>query len=450
MKAIINGKIILKDKIEENRILLFDDKIIGIFDELPENIKDDVEIIDAKEKYVSPGLIDIHVHGSLDYDFMSADIWEIKEIEEYLLSNGITGYLATTTAISKEKMYNALENIKKYTKRRNKNKAILGVRLEIPFFNENYTVAQDHNFITKSDYDFIKDYEDIINIITYTPEKGLDLELAKYTYNSNDIVLSIEHTNTAHEEAYITIDANTQGVTHLFNTTPSINYRNLGVSGVSISKNIKCESIVDGIHTNKDVFELLVTDVMGLNEAIKNFHKNTSLSLNEAIQLASLNPAKSLNIDKIKGSLEIGKDADIAIFDENIECFMTIVKGEIKYEKFFNINDIKNKLSSLPNKKVKTINGLTLCDSYGSYRGDYCDLYVEINQNNEITLSSHELINLLDRALNDRVMYGYKGGEFYIEENTLVVLANYGEATGYYIKDIYLDGEYIIIEHEKQ
>ena len=57
--------------------------------------------------------------------------------------------------------------------------------------------------------------------------------------------------------------------------------------------------------------------------------KNTDLSINEAINLASLNPAKSINMDKTKGSLDINKDADIALFDEDMNCYMSISQGEI-------------------------------------------------------------------------------------------------------------------------
>jgi adenine deaminase len=72
--------------------------------------------------------------------------------------------------------------------------------------------------------------------------------------------------------------------------------------------------------------------VLSLNKMLKNFYENTNLNINEAIHLASLNPAKSINIDQNKGSLEIGKDADIAIFDNNFDCYMTIVNGEIVFK----------------------------------------------------------------------------------------------------------------------
>ena len=64
-----------------------------------------------------------------------------------------------------------------------------------------------------------------------------------------------------------------------------------------------------------------------------NFKENTNLTIYEAINLASLNPAKSIKVDDKKGSLEIGKDADIAIFDKDMNSLITIVEGQIVYNK---------------------------------------------------------------------------------------------------------------------
>lgn len=499
MKAIINGKIILPNKIVENKVLIFDEKIVGIFENIPEDLKDKVKIIDVKNKYVSPGLIDIHIHGNVGHDFMDADLFEVNKIEKSIVSKGVTGYLATTMTMDKEKIYTALDRLqRRFNTKISSGAKLLGVHLEGPFLNEKYKGAQDPNFIIPPSYDFIKEYKDLIKVITYAPENDIDLEFTKYMSKNTDTVLSMGHTNATYEEANEAIKCGAKHATHLFNAMTGLNHRDPGVVGASlINDNVKCELIADTIHVHKDLFELLikikgienvilVTDSMeatnmpdgiysigghpvkvaensarlisngalagstlNLNTAIKNFYDNTSLSLNEVIQLASLNPAKSINMDKTKGSLEVGKDADIAIFDEKMDCFITIVEGKVKYEKFLTIKEMKDKLSSMPNKPIKTMDGLDLFNEYGSYRGNYEDLYIGLSLNNEPSITSSELIELLNKALDNQTMYGYKGGYFDIEEDTLVVLANYGESTGYYIKDIYLDGENIIIDHAK-
>ena len=59
MKAIVNGRILLPDREETGKALLFDEKIIGLTD--PTEVPCD-EIINAGGAYVSPGLIDTHIH----------------------------------------------------------------------------------------------------------------------------------------------------------------------------------------------------------------------------------------------------------------------------------------------------------------------------------------------------------------------------------------------------
>ena len=97
MKAIINGKIILKDKIEENKALLFSDVIEGVVSE--ENIPKDAEIIDAKGGYIAPGLIDLHIHGYLGKDVCDGEEESIRTISEGIVKNGVTGYLPTTMTV---------------------------------------------------------------------------------------------------------------------------------------------------------------------------------------------------------------------------------------------------------------------------------------------------------------------------------------------------------------
>ncbi|MBQ8999070.1 MAG: N-acetylglucosamine-6-phosphate deacetylase [Clostridium sp.] len=384
MKAIINGKIILPNEIVENKILLFDNKILNICDSIPREYEY-VEIIDAKGKYVSPGLIDIHIHGNVGYDFMNTSLFENTKIEKSIASKGVTGYLMTTMTMSKEKIHSALKSARFNINNKNENvlgAKPLGVHLEGPFLNEIYKGAQDPDFIIAPSFELIEEYKDIIKVITYAPEKDINLEFTKYIRDNTDIVLSMGHTNATYDEAVEAFSSGAKHATHLFNAMTGLNHRNPGVVGACLlNDGFKCELIVDNIHFNKDLCKLivkskklediiLVTDameagnmpdgtysigghpvkvesgsarlvsngalagsVLNLNTAVKNFYENTSLKLNEVIQLASLNPAKSLGLDALKGSLEVGKDADIVIFDETMECYMTFVEGEAVYKK---------------------------------------------------------------------------------------------------------------------
>lgn len=378
MKAIINGKIITKEKILENKVLLFDEKISKIVDSENFN-KDNVEIIDAKGNYVSPGFIDVHVHGSKGKDVMDGEIASLEVISKFLCSNGVTAFLPTTMTMSKEKIYKALDIIKEAEHRKLPGAAVIGAHLEGPFISEKYKGAQKSDYILKPNYDFIKPYNDIIKILTMAPEKDENFSFIKEVKKNTDIVLSIGHSDATYEEAIEAIKLGANHMTHIFNAMSPLHHRKPGVVGAAFDSDTFCEIIADKVHTHPSIFSILlkikgkekvvlITDCMRagglkdgvselggqmvfvrdnsarlqsgtlagsmltLNKAIKNIYENTNLTLNEAVNLATINPAKSINIDDKKGSLEEGKDADITIFSNEFEVYETIVGGETVYK----------------------------------------------------------------------------------------------------------------------
>lgn len=376
MKAIINGKIIKENEILENKVIVFNDKIVGLYDKVPK----DADIIDAKGMYVSPGLIDIHVHGSCNCDVMDKSVDAIKTIGNGIKENGVTSFLPTTMTMSKEDIHEALDTIRESMNIKYNGAQILGVHLEGPFINNKYKGAQSDEFIQVPNFPFIEDYVDIIKIISYAPEIDKNFNFTKEVKEKTDITLSIAHTNATYEEAISAIKLGASNITHLFNAMTPLNHREMGVVGAALTSNVYCEIICDNIHINPALFQfvlnnkgkdkvILITDcmragcmpdgkydlggqdvfvkdgaarlaagnlagsVLNLNKAVYNFMKKTNLSLNEAINLASLNPAKSINMDDRKGSLEINKDADIAIFNDEMDCYMTVLQGEIIFNK---------------------------------------------------------------------------------------------------------------------
>ena len=376
MKAVINGKIILKDDVLENKVIVFDKHIIDICDEAPNNC----QVIDAKGNYVSPGLIDIHIHGCKGFDTMDKDENAIEVISKGVAENGVTSFLPTTMSMSPERIYKAFDNIIKAKSKNINGAKILGAHMEGPFINEKYKGAQNPKYIYKPSFEFIKDYKDIIKIISYSPEVDNNFEFTKKVKQETNIVLSICHSDASYNTAKEAKNLGVTNITHLFNAMTPLNHRDPGVVGLGLMSDMYCELIADKIHINKELFQfvidskgkdklVLITDsmragsmpdgeydlggqtvyvkdnsariangslagsVLTLNKAVYNFKKSTNLNIYEAINLASLNPAKSINVDNKKGSLEIGKDADIAIFNEDMHCLATIVEGDIIYNK---------------------------------------------------------------------------------------------------------------------
>ena len=375
MKAIVNGKILTKDEVIENKILLFDEKIIGFVDE----VNEDMEIIDGKNLYISPGLIDLHIHGSANYDTMDNINTAVEIIGKNIIKNGVTSFLPTTMTMSQKDIYNALNNIKQYINKKYSGAEVLGAHLEGPFINNNYKGAQSNKYIQEPSFCFIKNYIDIIKIISYSPETDKNLSFTKEIKEKTNIVLSIAHSNATYDECKLAIDNGVSNITHLFNAMTPLNHREMGVVGAALTTDVYCEIICDNIHINPSLYQfvlnnkgkdkvILITDsmragcmpdgkydlggqevfvknnvarlasgnlagsVLTLNKAVYNFLKNTNLTINEAINLASLNPAKSINMDSTKGSLEVGKDADIALFDDEMNCYMSISHGEIVFD----------------------------------------------------------------------------------------------------------------------
>ena len=259
MKAIVGGKIILKDRIAENCALLYTDKIQEI---VPENlIPDNAEIIDAKGGYIAPGLIDLHIHGYLGKDVCDGEEESIRTISKGLLANGVTGYLPTTMTEDMSRIRNALE-VCRSLKEESKNwdgSIILGCHAEGPFISESKKGAQDAKYILKPDASFVKEYKDIIKTITLAPETDTDdFKAIRDICDNTDVVVSMGHTSADYETAMASINAGVKHTTHLFNAMFALAHRNPGVVGSALSdENVSVELIADTFHIDKGLFGLI-------------------------------------------------------------------------------------------------------------------------------------------------------------------------------------------------
>ena len=135
MKYIINGSIILNDKIINDCALAFEDKILGI---IPlDQIEENAEVIDANKGYIAPGLVDIHIHGYLGEDTSDGNAEGIKKMANGIMKNGVTSWCPTTMTVSAEEINTALNTVRslKEESRDWDGAEILGVNLEGPFIN---------------------------------------------------------------------------------------------------------------------------------------------------------------------------------------------------------------------------------------------------------------------------------------------------------------------------
>ena len=379
MKAIINGKIVLKDRIVEDQVLLYSDVVEGIVSK--ENIPATAEVIDANGGYVAPGLIDLHIHGYLGKDVCDGEDESIRVISEGIVKNGVTGYLPTTMTEDMKTIKKALRVLRdlKEESKTWKGSQILGCHAEGPFISMEKKGAQDPKYILKPDAEFVKEFADIIKLITLAPECDTeDMAEIRKMVRDTDVVVSMGHTSADYDTAMLGVENGVRHATHLFNAMTPLAHRAPGVVGAALNSDISCEIIADTFHVTSALYDMLwklkgrklcfVTDclpagglpygeyslggqkiiyrdivcrledgtvagsVLPLNKGVWNVYTNSQIPLWECVNCASLNPATTLGLADKKGSLDIGKDADIIITDNEFNVLKPIIEGYIRYE----------------------------------------------------------------------------------------------------------------------
>lgn len=255
MLAIKNGKIIFEDGIKEGKALLFENKIIGIVDE--NDVPADAEIIDANSGFVSPGFIDLHIHGYLGSDVCDASEESIRIISKGLLENGVTGYLPTTMTVDLSVVEGAIEACRSLMREKDFDGAtILGVHAEGPFISASKKGAQDERYILKPDADFVKSNSDVIKIITLAPEEdGEGFSAIQRIATETDVVVSMGHTSADFDTALASTKCGVRHATHLFNAMTPLTHRAPGVVGAVFASDVSCELIVDTYHVHPALFE---------------------------------------------------------------------------------------------------------------------------------------------------------------------------------------------------
>jgi N-acetylglucosamine-6-phosphate deacetylase len=379
MKAIVNANIIMDNKILEGHTLLFDERIVEIAEDYKINESELEEVIDAGDRYLSPGFIDVHIHGCLGSDTMDDNDSSILNISKGIVATGVTAFLPTTMTMEFSKIEKTIKRIRRLMSNE-AGASILGCHLEGPFISDEYKGAQDGRYIIKPDFSSIEGFSDVMKIITIAPEEEGSEEFIESCVR-HGIVVGIGHTKANYEQAMRAIHKGASHSIHTFNAMTPLHHRNPGVVGAVMDSSVSCELIADNVHVNPAVQRILlkvkgiekiilVTDamkaclledgeydlggqkvlvkgdearlpagnlagsVLTLNRALKNFINNTGVSLNEAVRAVTENPARLLRISDRKGSISIGKDADLTLFDENFNIYRTYVKGKKVYERF--------------------------------------------------------------------------------------------------------------------
>jgi len=361
----------------KNNILIESGKIISV-----ENGKDYgagkiSNCIDAAGMYVIPGLIDIHFHGCMGYDFCDGTKESLKAIADAELTWGITSICPASMTFNEEKLSAVFENAVHYD---NKSGAKLaGINMEGPFISPRMAGAQNPEYICNADKDMFirlqKKAKGLIRVVNVAPETEGAIEFIKDAVNS--VKVSIAHTEADYDTATEAFKAGSDHVTHLFNAMPHFHHRAPGVIGAAADfEKVYVEIITDGIHVDaaavRTVFKIFGDDriifisdsmeacgmpdgqyelggqkvyvsankaeltdgtiagsVTNLRECLKNAVFNMGIPMEKAVKCATVNPAKSIGIYDCCGSIEEGKCADIVILDKALNVKYVILDGKV-------------------------------------------------------------------------------------------------------------------------
>ena len=372
-----NCNIVFLDRIEKGSLLIEN----GIIKEINPSETKVQKAIDCKGLYVSPGFVDVHIHGAGGHDTMDGTFEAINEISKTICKYGTTSFTPTTMTMSADDILKSMISIKKAKIEGTDGAIVLGAHLEGPFISPSAIGAQNPNYLISPSYENFEsmtgDAIDAVVSITMAPEVEGAKELASIL-SSKGIRCSMGHTKATYEEAIDGIKHGFCHSTHLFNAMTGFTHREPGVVGATFDSDITTETISDGIHISYPSLRvaykqkgtdktLLVTDAMcacgmpdgtyalggqpviakngvarlengalagsilTLNKAIKNIYDNTDYPLYEIVKMASYNGAKYCRVNDRKGQIKENFDADLTIFDENIDVKMTIIGGKVVY-----------------------------------------------------------------------------------------------------------------------
>jgi len=327
-------------------------------------------VVDCGGAYLTPGLIDLHCHGAMGRDTMEATTEAFEDILNFHASKGTTLAVLTTVAASLEDMERVLVAAEEY-QRKTAGSRFAGIHLEGPYFSPYRRGAHREEMLRHPSACETKEllrHAGVIARMTLAPELPGSLELIRVLVQ-HGITASAGHSNATEEEALKGFQSGCTQVTHLYNCMSSLRseggVRHTGLAEAALTNEVLCEVIADGRHLSPTLLRLawlskrwesvaIVSDAtagtglpegspfelgglscvveqgaawtgegadrrlagstIGMIDGVRVMVEQVGVPLGEAVAMASLTPARSLGVDGKRGSLEVGKRADLLQF----------------------------------------------------------------------------------------------------------------------------------------
>ena len=372
-------KVWIADQFIAAAIEINNEKITGIY---PYGTKE--ADVDYGDKRIVPGFLDIHCHGAYGFDTNDANEEGLRAWAKGIVNEGVTGFLATTITQSEEVLTNAVANVAKVMEDGYEGAEILGIHFEGPSLDMVYKGAQPEQYIVKGTIEQFERYQKAakgnIKYITMATETDDDFELTQYLAD-NGVVVSIGHSAATYEQAVFAWANGAKSMTHVYNGMTPFNHRKNGLVGASFRlRTMYGEVICDGNHSTTAAlnnffmskgpdYSIMVSDALmakgspagskfifggneieiyedgsahltktgglagstlRLNEGLRILVEEAMVPFNYAINSCTINPARCLGIDDRKGSIMVGKDADIVVLDTDYSVIQTYCKGDAK------------------------------------------------------------------------------------------------------------------------
>lgn len=376
-----NARIITPTVTYERGWLLAQDGKIAAFAPYSAPNFEGVEVINAEGLTLLPGFIDIHVHGGNGYDVMDASVDSLQGMAQYFATSGVTSFLATTWTDSPEHTLDTLTAIRDAQGTQAYGATLLGAHLEGPFLNAEKCGAQHSKFIRRAKHSEAQKFLDldVIRLLALAPEFKQNQWLITESVKRG-ITVSVAHSSAKYDVIRFATTLGLSHATHTYNAMTPLNHREPGVVGAVLTLDtISCELIADLVHVHPAAINLvwrakgadkviLITDsvklaglpdgdynfshqdvemingtvrikedgtlsgtTLKMNKALHNFMTATDEPLENVWQTASQNPARAIHVSDHKGTITIGKDADLILVDDNINVYLTVVEGRVVY-----------------------------------------------------------------------------------------------------------------------
>ncbi len=384
--SIDNAVLVLPEGLQRGSLLIENGRIAAIS---PENGHFDAETgYDAGGRYVSPGFIDLHVHGGGGYDFMDGTVEAALGAARTHLAHGTTLLLPTTVACADEELERVFAALRAARTAPGPKPDLYGIHLEGPYLAPEQKGAIDPRYLKLPEPAHVERLLALggadIKRITLACELPGALELCDRMGEAG-VLLSIGHSDAEYAAVCAAVAHGCSLVTHLYSAMSTLRrrgaYRYLGlVESAYLIDALSVEIIADGKHLPPELLRLilkekdndaisLITDAMRgagqpdgtiarlgslargqdaivrdgvafvmdgscfagsvctADRCVRTIWRQADVPLHRAVAMMTQNPARVLGLDGRKGALRPGFDADLCVFGEDVAIEDVFVAG---------------------------------------------------------------------------------------------------------------------------